>query len=190
MLTQRVAKCDLFTLQSRRFISKHTFRTSVLTTLWFKTEAAIAVCVFKDLPILPNDHLLPLFGSQPLYSFCNSWIPTKNIPAMKPMIISIHTYIHFKTFFNAKPIAYLSGPLSAKGIILDNKGSLLICSLLRMFWNMFGMKECNHSPSKPTTWNNDFSRITVFACYCCYLWYMACRAPFRFCPSANHYTFV
>src|SRR5215469_2875074 len=27
---------------------------------------------------------------------------TKNIPAMRPMIISIHTYIHFKTFFQCK----------------------------------------------------------------------------------------
>src|SRR5262249_43075746 len=43
---------------------------------------------------------------------------------MKPMIMSIH----FKTFFRAKPIAYPRRPLPAKGIMLDNKGSLLICA--------------------------------------------------------------
>jgi hypothetical protein len=48
---------------------------------------------------------------------------TRKIPAKKPTIISIH----FRTFFRANPIAYPRSPLPAKGIILDNKDSLLIC---------------------------------------------------------------
>ena len=30
------------------------------------------------------------------------------------------------------------------------------------------MKECNHSPSKPTTRHYNFRRVTEFARYCCY----------------------
>jgi hypothetical protein len=61
---------------------------------------------------------------------CKNSTPKKNMPARKPTIISIH----FMTFFRANPIAYPRSPLPAKGIILDNKGSLLICfSFLRVF---------------------------------------------------------
>jgi hypothetical protein len=101
------------------------------------------------------------------------WTPTKNMPAKKPTIISIH----FNSFLSAKPSAYPRGPEPAKGIMFDNKTSLLIffLSLLKMFWDKIGMKERNHSPPKPTTGNNNFSRVTEFARYWCYLWCMACR---------------
>jgi len=40
--------------------------------------------------------------------------------------------------------------------------------------------EREYSHSKPTSWNNDFSRVTEFARNCCYLRYMTRGASLQF----------